>query len=75
MTPEDIAPILILGSYRCHMMASVVQKIQEFGAELMQIPGGCTSLCQPVDIGFKKAVQGPPSEAVDIVDNYQGHCS
>ena len=29
--PEDIIPILILDSYRCHMMASVVQKIQELG--------------------------------------------
>jgi hypothetical protein len=52
--PEDIIPILILDSYRCHMMASVVQKIQELGVEVKHIPGGCTSLCQPVDIGFNK---------------------
>jgi hypothetical protein len=36
------------------MMGSVVQKIQELGAEVKHIPGGCTSLCQPVDIGFNK---------------------
>ena len=52
--PEDIVPILILDSYRCHTMASVVQKIQELGVEVKHIPGGCTSLCQPVNIGFNK---------------------
>ncbi len=50
--PEDIIPILIIDSYRCHMMTSVVQKIQELGVEVKHIPGGCTSLCQPVDAGF-----------------------
>ncbi len=34
--------------------ASVVQKIQELGVEVKHIPGGCTSLCQPVDVGFNK---------------------
>jgi hypothetical protein len=36
------------------MMGLVVQKIQELGVEVKHIPGGCTSLCQPVDIGFNK---------------------
>jgi hypothetical protein len=36
------------------MMASVVYKIQEFGVEVKHIPGGCASLCQPVDLGFNK---------------------
>ncbi len=35
-------------------MASVVTKIQELGIEPKHIPGGCTSLCQPVDVGFNK---------------------
>ena len=52
--PEHVIPLLILDSYRCHMMASVVQAIQEMGVEVVHIPGGCTSLCQPVDIGFNK---------------------
>ncbi len=51
---SDIIPLLILDSYRCHMMASVVSKIQELGVEVKHIPGGCTSLCQPVDVGFNK---------------------
>ena len=36
------------------MMALVVTKIQELGIEVKRIPGGCTSLCQPVDVGFNK---------------------
>jgi len=52
--PEHVIPLLILDSYRCHMMASVVQLVQELGVEVAHIPGGCTSLCQPVDVGFNK---------------------
>jgi hypothetical protein len=50
-----LAPyVLILDMYRCHMMSSVVQMIQELGVEVQHIPGRCTSLCQPVDVGFNK---------------------
>ncbi len=35
-------------------MGLVVQRIQELGVEVRHIPGGCTSLCQPVDVGFNK---------------------
>jgi hypothetical protein len=52
--PEHVIPILILNSYRCHMMASVVTRIQELGIEVKHITGGCTSLCQPVEVGFNK---------------------
>jgi len=52
--PENIVPILFLDSYRCHMMASVVEAIQDMGVEVEHIPGGCTSLCQPVDIGVNR---------------------
>jgi hypothetical protein len=52
--PEDIIPLLVLDSYQCHIMASVVYKIQESGVKVKYIPGGCASLCQPVDVGFNK---------------------
>ena len=52
--PEDVVPILFLDSYRCHIMASVVNEIQALGVEVEHIPGGCTYLCQPVDIGINK---------------------
>ena len=35
-------------------MALVVQMIQELGMEVQHIPGGCTSLCQVMDVGFNK---------------------
>jgi hypothetical protein len=50
--PDDLVPLLILDSYQCHMMASVVQIIQELGVEVKHISGGCTPLCQPIDNGF-----------------------
>jgi len=52
--PDDIIPILLLDSYRCHTMQSVVRKIQALGVEVKHIPGGCTHLCQPVDVGYNK---------------------
>jgi hypothetical protein len=52
--PDHFVLILILDMYRCHMMSSVVQMIQELGVDMQHIPGGCTSLCQPVDVGFNK---------------------
>jgi hypothetical protein len=45
MALDHVVPILILDMYRCHMMAWVVQMIQELGVEVQHIPGGCTSLC------------------------------
>ena len=52
--PPGVLPIIFLDSYHCHMMASVVCKIQDLGVEVEHIPGGCTALCQPVDIGINK---------------------
>ena len=54
MAPDDVVPLLVLDSYQCHMMASVVEIIQELGVEVKHIPGGCTPLCQPVNVGFNK---------------------
>ena len=52
--PEGIIPILFLDSYTCHMMSSVVNSIQVLGVGVGHIPGGCTYLCQPVDVGINK---------------------
>ena len=53
-SPPGVMPIVSSDTYRCHMMASVVTRIQNLGVEVQHIPGGCTSLCQPVDIGVNK---------------------
>jgi hypothetical protein len=50
MAQDDNVPLLILDSYRCHMMGLVDQKIQVHWVEVKHIPGGCTSLCQPINI-------------------------
>ena len=56
--PPGIQPILFLDSYRCHMMASVVGAISDLGIQVEHIPGGCTGLCQPVDVGIGKPLKG-----------------
>ncbi len=39
------------------MMGSTVTKIQLLGIEVQHIPGGCTYLCQPIDIGVNKPIK------------------
>ena len=53
--PENVAPLLVLDPFRWHMMTLVVKNIQQLGVEVEQIPDGCTSLSQLVDIGITKA--------------------
>ena len=45
-----VVPLLLLDSYRCHMMAFVVMWINELVVKVQHIPGGCTSLCQAMDV-------------------------
>ena len=52
--PEGVIPVLFLDSYRCHMMASVVLRIEAMGVEVIHIPGGCTGLCQLLDVGVNR---------------------
>ena len=39
--PEGIVPLLLLDSYHCHVMASVVNEIQDLGVDIEHIPGSC----------------------------------
>jgi hypothetical protein len=55
--PAGIVPVLFLDSYRAHMMKSVVARVQALGVDVFHIPGGCTGLCQPVDVGFNKPLK------------------
>ena len=50
--------LLVLDLYRVCLMGSVVNRIQEMGIEVLHIQGGCTYLCQPVDIGINKPLKG-----------------
>jgi hypothetical protein len=55
--PVGIEPILFLDSYRCHMMGTIVHKLQHHGIQVEHIPAGCTSICQPVDVGIAKPLK------------------
>ncbi len=55
--PEHIQPLLLLDSYKCHTMASVTGSIEALGVQIEIIPGGCTGLCQPVDVGIGKPLK------------------
>jgi hypothetical protein len=54
LAPPGIIPIILLDSYRCHIMASVVNMIQDLGCKVVHIPGGCTGLVQPLDVSYNK---------------------
>ena len=55
--PSDVRPVLLLDSYRCHMMKSVVSKIQNLGVEVEHIPAGSTGLVQTIDVGIGKPLK------------------
>ena len=65
--PEGIVPLLLLDSYHCHVMASVVNEIQDLGVEGEHIPGSCTYLCQPVNIGINKPYGSPGSSVMSYI--------
>ena len=52
-----ISVYLLLDSYKCHLMSSVVHAIQDLGIEVEHIPGGCTGLVQPLDVGVNKPLK------------------
>ena len=54
LAPPGIIPIILLDSYRCHIMALVVNMIQDLGCKVVHIPGSCTGLVQPLDVSYNK---------------------
>ena len=53
----NVVPLSVLDSYRVHMMGTIVNRIQQLGIEVHHIPGGCTYLCQPVDVGANHPIK------------------
>ena len=72
--PPGVQPVILLDSYQCHMMASVVSKISALGVEVIHIPDRCTGLCQLLDVGnrpFKSCIQRLWEEwMMDSIDRY-----
>ena len=56
---------LVLDSYRVHMMPAVCAKIRSLGIKIIHIPGGCTWLCLPVDIGVNRPIKQAMTEQWD----------
>ena len=50
-------PILVLDAYCVQQMGSVINRIKSMGIEVIHIPGGCTYLCQTVDIGINTPIK------------------
>ena len=54
LPPEGVQPVLLLDSYQCHMMASVVSRIKAMGVHVIHIAGDCTGLTQPLDVSINR---------------------
>ena len=52
-TQRDPA-MLVYDSFRGHLEESVKKKLHESGFDLAVIPGGLTSICQPLDVSINK---------------------
>ena len=50
-------PVLVLDSYAVHQMTSTIRLIENLGCDVIIIPGGCTYLCQPVDVGLNRPLK------------------
>jgi len=73
--PPGIVSIILLDMYRVHMCAPVVNRIQALGIEVIHIPGGCTGLLQPLDVGinrpYKVRIRAKWEEwMMDSIDRY-----
>lgn len=49
--------LILLDSYRCHMMPSVISSVKDLNMSLQHIPSGVTGLVQPVDVGINKPLK------------------
>jgi hypothetical protein len=55
--PCGIVPYLFLDKYKCHYQQSCVNEIENLGVEWDILPGGCTGLIQPIDVGVGKPLK------------------
>jgi len=61
-----IVPLLILDSSCIQMMGSIVNRIQGLRIEVQHIPGGCTDLCQSVDVGVNHTIKKEMMEQWEV---------
>ena len=46
--------MLVLDAFRCHNSAPTKEVLREYNTDLVMIPGGMTSILQPLDVGVNK---------------------
>ena len=51
---NDISTMMVYDSFRGHLKESVKTKFRDNGIDLAVIPGGLTSVCQPLDVTINK---------------------
>ena len=52
--PPGVIPCLLLDKCTCHCQGSAAKAIEDLGVEWDILPGGCTGLTQPTDVGTNK---------------------
>ena len=50
----ELLKMMVYDSFRGHLVESVKKKFCENGFDLAVIPGGLTSICQPLDVAINK---------------------
>ncbi|CAG8810625.1 12418_t:CDS:1, partial [Racocetra fulgida] len=51
---ENERSLLVFDSFRAHITDAVKKKLQENNNDLVVIPGGLTSVCQPLDVSINR---------------------
>ena len=54
---DDIAPVLLLDDFSVHKTDEIKARFEALGVNVYWIPGGCTGLAQPVDVGIGKPLK------------------
>jgi len=57
-TARNLNPVLILGEATCHLTPKVEKGLKEAMTLPVVLPGGSTSLLQPLDVQFNKLMKG-----------------
>src|SRR6185437_4402889 len=51
---SDLLKMMVYDSFKWHLQEPVKEKFCENGFDLVAIPGGLTSICQPLDVAINK---------------------
>ena len=57
--------LLVWDAYRCHLVATVKDRLTQYKVDAAVIPGGCTKFLQPADVSWNKSLKNKLSDAYD----------